>query len=143
MIRKALISDALNIYNLELMCFNNNHYSLQTIQSDLENEKVVYFVYEKNEKIVGYISCYYFLEEANLQKIAVIEDERRNGIATKLIEYASDYLKSNNVETFYLEVNENNEIAIKVYEKLGFNKISTRKNYYGNDSAVIFQKTLN
>lgn len=141
MIRKATINDALEIYNLEISCFNS-HYSIKTIQDDINNEKVVYFLYLKNEKVVGYISIYYFLDEANLQKIAVIENERRNGIATQLIQYASNYLKENKVTSFYLEVNEHNSIAIKVYEKLGFNKISTRENYYGSDSAIIYQKFL-
>jgi len=141
MIRKAVVSDALDIYNLELQCFNN-HYSLTTIQDDLENDKVTMFLYLKNDKVVGYISIYHFLDEANLQKIAVLENERRNGIATKLIEFSTDYLKEINIKTFYLEVNENNLIAIRVYEKLGFEKISTRKNYYGSHSAIIFQKSL-
>ena len=37
---------------------------------DINNDKVVVFLYEKNDKVVGYISVYYFLDEANLQKIA-------------------------------------------------------------------------
>ena len=37
-----------------------------------------------------------------------------------MIEFASKFLKENDIKTFYLEVNENNSIAIKVYEKLGF-----------------------
>ena len=92
---------------------------------------------------MGYISLFHFLDEANLQKIAVIESERRKGIATELIEFSIEYLKSQNIKSFYLEVNENNLIAIKVYEKLGFNNISTRSNYYGNESAIIYQKYLN
>ena len=141
MIKKAVVSDALDIYNLELQCFNN-HYSLTTIQDDLENDKVTMFLYLKNDKVVGYISIYHFLDEANLQKIAVLENERRNGIATELINYSADYIKQLGIKTFYLEVNEHNLIAIKVYEKLGFKKISTRKNYYGEDSAIVFEKSL-
>lgn len=141
MIRKAVVADAIDIYNLEISTFNN-HYSLSTIQDDLQNDKVVVFLYEKNDKVVGYISIYYFLDEANLQKVAVLENERRNGVATELIEYSIEYLKEHKVKSFYLEVNEHNLIAIKVYEKLGFKRISTRKNYYGSDSAIIFEKTL-
>ena len=100
------------------------------------------FLYLKNDKVVGYISVYHFLDEANLQKIAVLENERRNGIATELINYSADYIKQLGIKTFYLEVNEHNLIAIKVYEKLGFKKISTRKNYYGEDSAIVFEKSL-
>ena len=141
MIRKAELKDALDIYNLEILCFSS-HYSLDTIQNDLQNEKISFYVYEKNNEIVGYISIYNFLGEANLQKIAVIEKERRKGLATELIRYAISELKKVDTEKFYLEVNEKNLIAISVYEKLGFNKISTRKNYYGSDSAVIFEMKL-
>ena len=100
------------------------------------------FVYLKNNKVVGYISIYNFMGEANLQKIAVLENERRNGIATQLIDYAILELKKRNAEKLYLEVNERNLIAISVYEKLGFKKVSTRNNYYGNDSAIIFEMKL-
>jgi len=141
MIKRATTKDVLDIYNIELSCFNNS-YSMQTIQDDINNDKVAIFLYLKNDKPVGFISVYYFLDEANLQKIAVIESERRNGIATKLINYASTFLKENKINSFYLEVNEHNLIAINVYEKLGFKKISTRQNYYGNDSALVFQKNI-
>ena len=141
MIRFASESDALSIYNLEILNFSSP-YSLDTIISDLKNNKVMTFVYEKLGRIVGYISIYYFLDEANLQKIVVTESERRKGVATELINYAIQFLKKNGISKFYLEVNEHNLIAIKVYEKLGFKKVSTRKNYYGEDSAIIFEKLL-
>ena len=141
MIRLATDKDALNIYNLEIINFNNP-YSIDTIKKDLDNDKIKIFVYEKSNQILGYISVYYFLDEANLQKIVVSESERRKGIASELINYSIEYLKQNNIEKYYLEVNENNLIAIKVYEKLGFKKVSTRKNYYGSDSEIIFEMKL-
>lgn len=141
MIRLATEKDALSIYNLEMLNFNNP-YSIETIKSDLGNDKVKVFVYEKTDEIIGYISIYYFLDEANLQKVVVNESYRRKGIATELINHAIDYLKSQNVSKFYLEVNEKNLVAIKVYEKLGFNRVSTRKNYYGEDSAIIFEMLI-
>ena len=42
---------------------------------------------------------------------------------------------------FLLEVNEKNARALKLYKKIGFEKISIRKNYYGKDeNAVIMVK---
>lgn len=141
MIRVAKLDDSLDIYNLEMSCFSNN-YSLKTIQADISNDKNVIFLYEKDGNIIGYISVYYFLDEANLQKIAVIEKERRKGVATQLIQHSIEFLKSKGIDKYYLEVNEHNLIAISVYEKLGFKKISTRKKYYGNDDAVILEMQL-
>ena len=40
-----------------------------------------------------------------------------------------------------LEVNEKNVKALKLYEKIGFERISIRKNYYGkNENAMIMMK---
>ena len=41
-------------------------------------------------------------------------------------------------EDIFLEVYKKNLFAIKLYEKIGFEKISVRKNYYGqNKNAII------
>ena len=141
MIRVATEKDVLNIYNLEMLNFNKP-YSMDTIKSDLNNDKVKIFVYEKGDNLIGYISIYYFIDEANLQKIVVAESERRKGVASELIDYTINFLRQNKINKYYLEVNEHNLIAIKVYEKLGFKKVGTRKNYYGSDSAIIFEMLL-
>ena len=44
---------------------------------------------------------------------------------------------------FLLEVNENNIKALKLYKKIGFEQISVRKNYYGNnEDAIIMMKII-
>ena len=53
--------------------------------------------------------------------------------------------------TIFLEVNAQNEIAIKLYEKLGYKAYNERKNYYKDltntnavgDSAILFRKIIN
>ena len=46
-------------------------------------------------------------------------------------------LKSKGVTSLFLEVRESNVSAIKLYEKLGFIKLSVRKNYYeGVENAI-------
>ena len=39
-----------------------------------------------------------------------------------------------------LEVNENNNEAIRLYTRLGFKEISLRDRYYGEDTAIIMEK---
>lgn len=141
MVRIANINDANQIYSLEEASFKKG-YSLQTIIDDLNNDKITTFVYEKNNQIIGYISLYCLFEEANIQKIVVIEKERRKGVATELINYSINWLKNKDISSIYLEVNENNSVALSVYYKVGFEKVGTRKNYYGLDSAIILQKQI-
>lgn len=48
----------------------------------------------------------------------------------------ADCIKNDCLKVF-LEVNENNSYAIKLYESNQFQKISKRKKYYGEDDAII------
>ena len=51
--------------------------------------------------------------------------------------------KTTKKETISLEVNEKNTIAIKLYEKFGFEKVGLRKKYYNEkDNAIIMTKIL-
>ena len=49
-----------------------------------------------------------------------------------------------NIQDIFLEVRCNNVSAITFYEKTGFKKISTRKNYYADTSedAYIYKKMV-
>lgn len=141
MIRMATELDLQELMQIENECFSRP-YSSESFLQDLRGDKVKVFVKIQNVKIVGFISLYIFLDEANLQQIAVLEDFRRKGIASELIEYSVEYLKQNKVKKFYLEVNETNFVAIKTYEKFGFKQVVTRKNYYGNQSAVVYELML-
>lgn len=82
--------------------------------------------YEEDNTIVGYI---YLKPLTEGSKIAFInglfveEEYRGKGIATKLIDEAIKIAKEN---YNYIEINVmyNNEVAYKIYKKLGFNDLS-------------------
>ena len=79
----------------------------------------------------------YFLEILNndLYSVFSLSEEETSEISG----YAVFYDTFDSVDL--LEVNENNEKAIKLYKKNGFEEISVRKNYYGNhQNALIMFK---
>ena len=51
-------------------------------------------------------------------------------------------VKTNNISSIFLEVNENNKIAQKLYNNFGFKNISVRKNYYNKNNGIVMKKTL-
>ena len=55
-----------------------------------------------------------------IEAICVDENNRGNGIGTKLLEHLKCIGKENNCTDMYLTVNEENENAIKLYENFGF-----------------------
>ena len=50
--------------------------------------------------------------------------------------------KENLCETIFLEVNSINYKAISLYEKYGFKSYLIRKNYYGENDAVLMKLDL-
>ena len=81
-------------------------------------------------RLSGYIIYSILGGEAELQRIAVAPDHRRCGIASKLMDEMVTSLKSEKVESVFLEVRSGNTPAISLYEKYGYKNIAVRKNYY-------------
>lgn len=106
---------------------------------DSSNEDV--FGYFDGDKLVGFVHVLKTFECLEIINIVVDLEYRRKGIAISLINYVIDFY--DDLEYILLEVNENNESAINLYKKLGFNVINIRKKYYGNDDALIMRKEVN
>ena len=58
-----------------------------------------------------------------VNNICVSPDNRRQGIAKKMILETIENAKKQKVDFLFLQVKENNEGAVKLYKKLGFKKI--------------------
>ena len=62
--------------------------------------------------------------------IGVVPSEQRKGLGFKLLQEIQLLLKEKGVSTLFLEVNEKNVSARKLYEKAGFEQVGLRKGYY-------------
>lgn len=90
-------------------------------------------VAEDGNTIVGY--CGVFVPapgiEADILTVAVLPDYRRQGIAKEFMRQIEAYAIERKASAMMLEVELSNESAIKLYESLGYMKISVRMDYYG------------
>jgi ribosomal-protein-alanine N-acetyltransferase len=90
-------------------------------------------VAEDGNTIVGY--CGVFVPapgiEADILTVAVLPDYRRQGIAKEFMRQIEAYAIEREASAMMLEVEISNESAIKLYESLGYMKISVRMDYYG------------
>jgi len=90
-------------------------------------------VAEDGNTIVGY--CGVFVPapgiEADILTVAVLPDYRRQGIAKEFMRQIEAYALERKASAMMLEVEISNESAIKLYESLGYMKISVRMDYYG------------
>jgi len=127
------------LQSLEQSCFNDEAYSLEQLKEDIGSiTRKQFYAYLFNE-LIGYINFEIVLDEINLFKICVKNEFREYSVASKLFDQMINYAKLNSIKKIFLEVDEKNYPAIKLYEKFNFKKISERKNYYKNkDTAIIF-----
>lgn len=90
-------------------------------------------VAEDGNTIVGY--CGVFLPapgvEADILTVAVLPAYRRQGIAKEFMRQIEAWSQEREASAIMLEVELSNESAIKLYESLGYMKISVRMDYYG------------
>jgi len=132
MIRKATILDALEISKLDQRNFVDC-LSYEFIYSDLENNPFAYyFVYETNNRIVGYINCW-VSDNTTILNFCVDEEYRNKGIGKSLIEKVLEV----SVGIITLEVRVSNNNAINLYQKYGFEKALIRKGYYSDGEDAI------
>jgi len=102
-------------------------------------------VAEDGNTIVGY--CGVFVPapgiEADILTVAVLPAYRRQGIAKEFIRQIEAYAVERQASAMMLEVELSNESAIKLYESLGYMKISVRMDYYGpGKDAHVMRKEI-
>ena len=137
MIRQATIKDIDSINELGLL-IEDNFSKLFDIKELLTKDYVHLYVYE-TDAIIGFIHLESHFEICDLINIAVSESYQGNNIGTELLDYA---IQNMNAEKIMLEVRESNTKAINLYNKLGFKQINIRKNYYGNENALIMERVI-
>ncbi len=105
-------------------------WSQDSWESELYNTTVSLVVAETEEGyVLGYGVLGVILDEGCLEKLAVREDCRRQGVAQAIL---GSYLRygEENLAFITLEVREDNAPAIALYAKNGFTEVGRRKNYY-------------
>ena len=89
--------------------------------------------------LVGYCLSWLIYDEIHILKVAVNESCQNQGLGRSMIEDTLEYFIAKGANHAILEVRLDNVSAIALYEKLGFEEIRIRKNYYRetNEDALI------
>ena len=126
---------------LETVCFYDP-WSEKSIASELDNALSLWLVAVDGDTVIGYVGSQTVLGWSDMMNVAVHPDHRRKGVAEKLVMALEEALKERESACLTLEVRASNEPAKYLYEKLGFNEVGRRKNYYRNpkEDALIMRK---
>lgn len=141
MIRKMQEKDLEQVVQLEQVCFSQP-WSYKLLESGIYCDYDVYYVWEQEDKILGYANLRFLAGEGEIQRIAVFPEYRRLGIARKLMDAMEGYTKEHQGIAISLEVRASNESAKNLYKSYGFEIEAVRKGYYSNptEDALIMWK---
>ena len=118
-------------------------FNKERVLYDIKNNTFTnYYIYRDNTKALAFINYQIMYERSELIDINVLNEYQNNGIASKLMEFMLNDLKSKNVKEITLEVNIFNDNAIHLYKKYGFEKIGIRKGYYQGTDGILMKKEL-
>lgn len=132
MIRRMTLNDLDQVLRIEETSFSSP-WTYENFRYELEeNEFSHCYVYEEEGRILGYSMMWILFENADINNIAVLPEERRKGIALKLMEHMEEEAVKEGAEFLHLEVRVSNEAAISLYKKLGFEFLRLRKGYYSD-----------
>jgi len=97
-------------------------------------------------KMAGFAITQVVLDEATLFNLAISPAYQRRGLGRQLLEFLIPQLIERGVFTLWLEVRASNQPALALYEQLGFNEVSVRRNYYpsatGREDAIMMALPL-
>ena len=94
-------------------------------------------VAKRGSVIVGYLFSMFLLDEMHVNKIAVLESERRKGIADALMADCFAFARLRGIKTISLEVRQSNAGAQDFYRHLDFESSYVRPRYYPDGEAAV------
>ena len=144
--RAAIQLDLPVLVSMERVLFADSPWSMGQFKEEFKGvPNSRYFLVATNDadQIVGYAAVLVVAPgvEADVLTVAVLPDYARQGIATHFMNELEKWSKGKQALAMMLEVGVENSGAIALYEKLGYQTIATRKNYYGQGlDAFVMRK---
>ncbi len=103
---------------------------------NLQNDLQKAYLYLE-EEILGFLIFSSLYDHFDMDYIYVNEKYRRKGIARKLVLKMLKEGEKDSVKRITLEVSEKNQNAVLFYQKMGFQVVAKRKNYYRDSDALL------
>ena len=130
-----------DIFALEKISFKHP-WTIDNISAELSKETSLCMASFYGDEMAAACCFSRTLDEAELLRICVSPEHRREGLASVLLDLALKNLATIGVTSVFLEVRKTNGPAIALYKKHGFCTISERKNYYGDCDALVMKRNM-
>ena len=121
--------DAAAIAALHAASFRRG-WSEQEVEGLLTDRHVIAHRAMLGSTMAGFIMSRLVEDEAEILSVAVASPRRGRGLARNLLNLHLRRLAAFGARAVFLEVDEHNKAAIRLYDRAGFHEISRRPNYY-------------
>ena len=144
--RAALQLDLPVLVSMERVLFADSPWTTGQFKEEFKgvpNSRYFMVATNDQDQIVGYAAVLVVAPgvEADVLTVAVLPEYARQGIATHFMGELEKWSQEKQALAMMLEVGTDNTRAIALYEKLGYQTIATRKNYYGQGlDAFVMRK---
>lgn len=96
---------------------------------------------------IGFIISRLAADEAEILSVAVASAQRGRGYSRNLLNQHLGHLAGRGIRRVFLEVEENNQPAVRLYQRAGFRAVGRREQYYRDASgaklnALVMQRDL-
>jgi N6-L-threonylcarbamoyladenine synthase len=125
---------AKTLFDFEQLVFARDAWSYDSIKQALQDDNYHFYLLYSGEQFAGAIYARTLLgdDTVEIMSVAVSPEFRRLSLGEFFLgDVINQYVKQSK-HNFTLEVRDSNVAAMKLYEKLGFKMVSTRKKYYSN-----------
>lgn len=137
-LREMLVEDLEQVMEIEKQLFSVP-WTKEGYFTFLTRSDTMFLVVEEKGKILGYCGLLMVLDEGDVTNVAVCRERQREGIGNFLVSSLLRLAGDQGVSVIHLEVRSGNATAIRLYERLGFQRDGIRRNYYSDpeEDAVL------
>lgn len=104
---------------------------------ELAAKSRIYLGVVDGESLYGFGGMILSGDEAHITNLLVAPDQRRKGFARRLMVSLIDAALDAGARHLTLEVRSRNQAGISLYQRFGMAPVGVRKDYYGDDDALI------
>jgi ribosomal-protein-alanine N-acetyltransferase len=142
-IRRLALSDLPEIEVIERRAYRTP-WSRSMFASELGKATSVCLGAFDGDRLVGYVVNSRYADSWHVMNVAVDPDWQRRGIATRLLQRLFELTADDEGRGYTLEVRVTNGDAIRLYEKLGFERHGIRRGYYTDnreDALIMWRES--
>ena len=127
------------VHRIEREVFDADPWTVEQFWGELAQPTRRYVVACDEDDVIGYAGLFVLPPDADVQTIAVAASGQGRGVGAQLLDSLVAQAAQEGCDQLMLEVRSDNEAAISLYQRHGFEQISVRRDYYapGVDARIM------